>query len=212
MCCVQGGYQASLFAVGEAVETSPLALGLERIDLGSGAWIELCRSWIVGADLLFDRLVDRVPWRSERRLMYDRVVDVPRLASFYGEADELPDERVRRCREELRSHYLAQPGGDLRTTGMCLYRNGDDSVAWHGDRLGRASREDVIVAIVSLGAARTFAIRPTGGGVARRFVLSSGDLIVMGGSCQRTFEHCVPKSRRVAGPRMSLQFRPIGVR
>jgi alkylated DNA repair dioxygenase AlkB len=85
-------------------------------------------------------------------------------------------------------------------------------VAWHGDTIGRGSTEDTMVAILSVGAARQLALRPRGGGESRRYALGHGDLIVMGGSCQRTWEHAIPKTSRPAGPRISIQFRPRGVR
>ena len=96
--------------------------------------------------------------------------------------------------------------------GLCLYRDGSDSVAWHGDTIGRSSTEDTMVAIVSLGATRTFALRPRGGGPSLRLPQAHGDLLVMGGSCQRTWEHSVPKTSACLGPRISIQFRPRDVR
>ncbi|MDQ2797291.1 MAG: alpha-ketoglutarate-dependent dioxygenase AlkB, partial [Actinomycetota bacterium] len=95
---------------------------------------------------------------------------------------------------------------------LCLYRDGRDSVAWHGDRIGRGSTHDTMVAIIILGAPRALALRPAGGGTSRRYELGHGDLVVMGGSCQRTWEHAVPKTARTVGPRISVQFRPRGVR
>jgi alkylated DNA repair dioxygenase AlkB len=55
-------------------------------------------------------------------------------------------------------------------------------------------------------------LRPRGGGTALRFEVGHGDLLVMGGSCQRTWEHAVPKTSQPVGPRISVQFRPRGVR
>ena len=77
---------------------------------------------------------------------------------------------------------------------------------FHGDRIGR-ERDDTIVAIVSFGAPRRFLLRPAGGGASRAFDLGWGDLLVMGGTCQRTWEHAVPKMASAA-PRLSVQFRP----
>ncbi|MHB1782821.1 MAG: alpha-ketoglutarate-dependent dioxygenase AlkB, partial [Acidimicrobiales bacterium] len=95
---------------------------------------------------------------------------------------------------------------------LCLYRDGSDSVAWHGDTVGAGATADVLVAIVSLGATRRLLLRPHGKGRSSRVELSSGDLFVMGGSCQRTVEHSVPKTARAVGPRISVQLRPAGVR
>jgi alkylated DNA repair dioxygenase AlkB len=190
----------------------PLAGQLTRTYLGSGAWIDLLPGWVTGSDELFLRLVDTVPWYADRRTMYDRVVDVPRLLSWYGEDAELPDPLLLEARQLLDSHYRSELGERFRTAGLCYYRDGRDSVAWHGDTIGRSRYQDTMVAIVSLGAARKLMLRPRSGGSSTGFALGHGDLIVMGGSCQRTWEHAIPKTAKPVGPRISVQFRPRGVR
>ncbi|MFH8441705.1 alpha-ketoglutarate-dependent dioxygenase AlkB [Streptomyces sp. NPDC018026] len=204
--------QGSLFDQTDEVRLSPLD-GLRRTRLGPGAWIDLLPGWLSGADALFERLAAEVPWRAERREMYERVVDVPRLLAFYGAGDALPHPLLAEARDALSAHYAEELGEPFTTAGLCHYRDGRDSVAWHGDRIGRGARQDTMVAILSVGAPRDLLLRPAGGGgeTVRR-PLGHGDLIVMGGSCQRTWEHCVPKSTRAAGPRISVQFRPHGVR
>jgi alkylated DNA repair dioxygenase AlkB len=184
----------------------------ERAELSRGAWVDVQRGWLSGSAGLFARLADTVPWRAERRRMYDRTVDVPRLLRFYGEDEPLPDSALDACRLALSAHYAAELGEPFVTAGLCFYRDGRDSVAWHGDRTGRGSTQDTMVAIVSLGTARPLLLRPAGGGPTRRYRLGHGDLLVMGGSCQRTWEHAVPKSSRPTGPRISVQFRPRNVR
>ncbi|MFR9798438.1 alpha-ketoglutarate-dependent dioxygenase AlkB [Streptomyces sp. MS06] len=203
--------QGSLFDQTDEVRLGPLG-GARRTELGSGAWIDALPGWLSGSGALFDRLAAEVPWRAERRAMYERVVDVPRLLAFYGPDDPLPHPVLREAREALSAHYAAELGEPFATAGLCHYRDGRDSVAWHGDRIGRGAREDTMVAILSVGTPRDLLLRPVGGGPAVRRPLGHGDLIVMGGSCQRTWEHCVPKSARVTGPRISVQFRPRGVR
>ncbi|MET9257496.1 alpha-ketoglutarate-dependent dioxygenase AlkB [Streptomyces sp. NPDC003717] len=204
--------QGSLFDQADQTGLGPLD-GLRRTVLGSGAWIDVLPGWLSGADALFERLAAEVPWRAERRAMYDKVVDVPRLLAFYGAADPLPDPLLDEARDALSAHYAGELGEPFTTAGLCLYRDGRDSVAWHGDRSGRGARQDTMVAILSVGAPRDLLLRPAGGsGATVRRSLGHGDLIVMGGSCQRTWEHCVPKSSRAAGPRVSVQFRPRGVR
>ncbi|MFF8683370.1 alpha-ketoglutarate-dependent dioxygenase AlkB [Streptomyces sp. NPDC015237] len=204
--------QGSLFDQTDEVRLGPLD-GLRRTHLGAGAWIDLLPGWLHGADALFQHLAAEVPWRAERRAMYERVVDVPRLLAFYGAGDALPHPLLTEARDALSAHYADELGEPFTTAGLCHYRDGRDSVAWHGDRIGRGARQDTMVAILSVGAPRDLLLRPAGGGgeTVRR-PLGHGDLIVMGGSCQRTWEHCVPKSTRAAGPRISVQFRPHGVR
>lgn len=204
-------FQPTLLDNGSEVGSEPLA-GVERTVLPGGAWVELHRNWVTGADLLFERLMADTPWKAEQRRMYDRIVDVPRLMAFYGQDDPLPDPALAAMRTDLSSHYQDELGEPFRTVGLCLYRNGADSVAWHGDTVGRGRTEDTMVAIVSLGTPRRFLLRPRGGGRSRSFALGRGDLFVMGGSCQRIWEHSVPKLAHSEGPRVSVQFRPAGVR
>ena len=205
-------WQTSLFD-----STAELGLtsldSLRRTELRHGAWIDLLPGWLTGADKLFGRLESGVPWRAETRPMYDRVVAVPRLLCFYDEDDELPDPVLEQARSALNDHYAPESGESFRTAGLCYYRDGRDSVAWHGDTIGRGSKEDTLVAILSVGAPRELLLRPRGGGGdTLRHALGHGDLLVMGGSCQRTWEHAVPKRSRPVGPRISIQFRPRGVR
>ena len=189
-----------------------LAASVRRVPLARGAWVDLRPGWLAGSGAVFDTLVETVPWRAERRHMYDRVVDVPRLLCFYGEDEPLPHPALVAARDALSAHYRAELGEPFRTAGLCLYRDGRDSVAWHGDRTGRGAREDTMVAIVSLGAPRAFLLRPRGGGNSMRYEVGHGDLLVMCGSCQRTWEHAVPKTAQAVGPRISVQFRPRDVR
>jgi alkylated DNA repair dioxygenase AlkB len=209
---MQASYQPSLLDSGTTIELARVTPGHERTSLSEGAWVELRRNWVSGSDGLFDHLSEAVPWRAERRRMYDRVLDVPRLVSFYDENEPLPDPTLAAMRGALSEEYWPELGEPFRTVGLCLYRDGNDSVAWHGDTIGRGSTVDTLVAIVSLGAPRSFLLRPRGGGPSRHFEVGRGDLLVMGGSCQRTWEHSVPKRSRVDGPRISIQFRPAGVR
>lgn len=206
---MSGYYQSSLLDAGEAPAIG--ALRPRRTVLGDGAWVDVLPGWIVGSDDLFVALQSRVPWRAESREMYDRVVDVPRLLCHYGVGDRLPDPLLVQARELLGDHYESELGERFATAGLCLYRDGRDSVAWHGDRIGRGRSDDTMVAIVSLGAARRLSLRPRGGGRQVGFSLGHGDLVVMGGSCQRTWDHAILKTARPVGPRISVQFRPRGV-
>lgn len=185
----------------------------ERRQLGNGAFIDIRSGWLAGGGDLLDALLSTVPWRTERRAMYDRVVDVPRLVSFYDlTIDDPPHPQLIRLRRRLNDIYAGELGEPFTTVGLCCYRNGSDSVAWHGDTAGRGGYADTMVAIVSLGATRVFAMRPRAGGPSLRMPLTHGDLLVMGGSCQRTWEHAVPKTSAPAGPRVSIQFRARDVR
>ena len=185
---------------------------MQRTELADGAWLDVLPGWLTGADELFARLLEAVPWRAERRKMYDRMVDVPRLLCFYADGEPLPDFLLVQARDALNEHYAAELGEQFVTAGLCLYRDGSDSVAWHGDTIGRGSTQDTMVAILSLGTPRPLLLRPLRGGQTLRHDVGHGDLLVMGGSCQRTWQHAVPKTARPSGPRISVQFRPRDVR
>jgi alkylated DNA repair dioxygenase AlkB len=206
-------FQASLLDACEDAGLRELGPSVRRTALAHGAWLDLVPGWITGADALFAALTGAVPWRAERRHMYDRLVDVPRLLSFYDEGDALPDPALEQARRALDAYYGPELGEPLCTAGLCLYRDGRDSVAWHGDNSGRQA-STTIVAIVSLGTPRALLLRPraSGGGATLRYEVGHGDLLVMGGTCQRTWQHAIPKTARAAGPRISVQFRPRGIR
>ncbi|MEU4212461.1 alpha-ketoglutarate-dependent dioxygenase AlkB [Streptomyces sp. NPDC026206] len=209
---MEGQLQGSLFDVADVAGLGRPLDEARRRTLTHGAWIDVLPGWLSGSDILFEALVDAVPWRAERRHMYDNVVDVPRLLAHYGEGDEPPHPVLAAARDALSAHYAVELGEPFRTLGLCYYRDGHDSVAWHGDRIGRGARENTMVAILSIGEPRPLVLRPRDGGAPHvRQPLGHGDLIVMGGTCQRTWDHSIPKTAKPVGPRISVQFRPRGV-
>ena len=173
----------------------------ERIVLDPASWIDVQRGFLRGADTLLEHLAHSVAWRRGRRWMYERVVDEPRLSRGLAADDPVPHPVIDDLRAALTVVYGVPFGGPF----LNYYRDGRDSVAWHGDTEMRHI-EDTRVAILTLGAARPFLLRPRGGGRSRDLRPGSGDLIVMGGACQRDWEHAVPKTAR-AGPRISVSVR-----
>ncbi|MFI6242973.1 alpha-ketoglutarate-dependent dioxygenase AlkB [Micromonospora sp. NPDC050795] len=210
----QAAYQPSMLDLADAGPTlGPLPGQIRRHQLSRGAWVDHLPGWVRGSDTVLDTLLTEVPWRAERRTMFDAEVDVPRLLCWYDGARQLPHRVLTSARAALTEHYAPELGEPFVTAGMCLYRSGRDSVAWHGDTIGRSAHTDTIVAIVSFGSPRPLLLRPRGGGGGEslRFPVGHGDLIVMGGSCQRTWEHAILKTTRPVGPRVSVQFRPHNV-
>jgi alkylated DNA repair dioxygenase AlkB len=195
-------HQPSLLGGGVPAVDAPALARIRRLALDEGAWVEHLPGWVSGHEALLDHLARTTAWRSERRMMYDRMVDVPRLVA--GLPDDGPGHPVL---EQIRA--LLDERYDTRFVNLSLgyYRDGNDSVAWHGDTTARELPQ-AIVATVSLGEPRKFLLRPRAkGGRTHTFMLGWGDLIVMGGSCQRTWEHSVPKVAH-AWPRMAVMYRP----
>jgi alkylated DNA repair dioxygenase AlkB len=200
--------QPSLFGSSGDLGLAELGAAVERRPLSDGAWIDLRPGFVTAADELFDALVASVPWHEERMHIYDSTVRVPRLLARYTQGEALPHPVLDEARSALNAHYIVELGEPFVSAGLCLYRDGSDSVAWHGDRIARESPHDTMVAILSLGATRPFALRPKSGGPGMRLQVGHGDLLVMGGSCQRTWLHAIPKTAKCLGARISVQFRP----
>ncbi|HLL24298.1 MAG TPA: alpha-ketoglutarate-dependent dioxygenase AlkB [Kofleriaceae bacterium] len=172
---------------------------LERRSLAFGAWVDYQPGFVTGHDKLFDQLERSLSWRSEQRKMYERVVTTPRLLA------SVPRDGII---EDMRNALSARYGEELTRTTAALYRDGNDSVAFHGDTTAR-EMVSALVATVSLGQPRRFLLKPTEGGASIAYQLGHGDLIVMGGTCQRTWRHGIPKVANAAGPRIALMFRPV---
>ena len=136
--------------------------------------------------------------------MWERSVPEPRLTAGWSTevaGDDVPAP-LREVAAALSGHYDVA----FDRIWVNLYRDGRDSVAWHGDR-NQHTHVNPLVATVSLGARRRFLLRPRGGRTAVELRPGHGDLVVMGGACQHEWEHTVPKEAGVAGPRMSITLR-----
>jgi alkylated DNA repair dioxygenase AlkB len=191
--------QASLFGTERPAFDAAFSQASRR-QLRPDAWIEHAPGWLVGHQKLFEELLDAATWHEQRRQMYDREVRVPRLLARAPETGA-PAELLRQVSAVLSHRYCVV----LDSVSLAYYRDGRDSVAPHGDKLGPL-RSDTVVAVLSVGEPRRFILRSLDGSTRLLLALGWGDLLVMGGSCQATFVHCVPKVKH-AYPRMSIQFR-----
>ena len=196
-------WQPSLFAVEGSIDIDRSFSALERVHLDSTAWVDHAPGWVTGADRLFEEILSGRKWGQRSRRMYDKRVKEPRLVAPWNLASGEPLEPP--ILEDIRVVLSERYGRTFDQVGFNLYRDGRDSVAWHGDRI-KKEIEDPIVALVSVGEPRKFLLRPRGGGASKVFMLGRGDLLVTGGKTQRTWEHSVPKVAK-AGPRISLAYR-----
>ena len=190
--------QLDLFATGAPSFDAGFST-LSRTELSAGAWIDHAPGWVRGHDALFEALEQGLPWRRETMKMYDKTVDVPRLLASV-------DLAAQPLLEQMRAAISGRYGESFVYVTAALYRNGSDSVAFHGVTTARDMKE-ALVATVSLGAPRRFMLRPTEGGPSIAFQLGRGDLVIMGGTCQRTWRHGIPKVAN-ADPRIAVMFRP----
>jgi alkylated DNA repair dioxygenase AlkB len=195
-------FQRSLFGTSAPTFDGSYA-AVQRIALDRSSWVDFAESWVAGADLLFQAVLDSRSWAQRSRRMYDRQVLEPRLTAPWNLASGVPLEPA--LLEEMRVSLSARYGVQFDSVGFNLYRDGRDSVAWHRDRI-RLDVRQPIIALVSLGERRKLLLRPRGGGASRAFLLGRGDLLVAGGRTNRDWEHTVPKLAQ-AGPRISLAFR-----
>ena len=194
-------WQGSLFDGLDARDRLSFA-ELRRDDLDERSWIDVVPGWLPDHAELFDRLRETAPWRQRTRTMWDKDVLEPRLVAAWGAGEQLPAEIL-----ELTGPLSERYGVAFDSCLVNLYRDGSDAVAWHADTV-RKVLTNPLVATVSLGARRSFLLRPAGGGpVARRYAPGEGDLVVMGGACQHEWHHTVPRERSASGARMSITLR-----
>lgn len=196
-------WQPSLLASSEGIDIDRSFSQLQRIELDHESWVDYAPRWLSGADRVFEEILEARDWGQRSRRMYDQRVKEPRLTAPWNirSGESLDPPILEEIRQVLSDRYERH----FDSVGFNLYRDGRDSVAWHGDRI-KKEIEDPIVALVSLGEPRKFLLRPKGGGRSRSFMLGRGDLLVTGGKTQRTWEHSVPKVAQ-AGPRISLAYR-----
>jgi alkylated DNA repair dioxygenase AlkB len=181
--------------------------GLSRLQLDANCWVDHAPGWVQGSDQIFDELVSILPLRQRTGVrMYDRILDEPRLSAWWRAGAGRPEPLA--ILNAIRLLLADRYDEPFDSIGFNLYRDGNDSVAWHGDRHAHIVTNPVI-AIVSVGAPRPFRMRPRGGGSSLAWGLGNGDLFVMGGACQHNWEHTVPKVRVTRGPRLSITFRSV---
>lgn len=196
-------WQPSLLDVGMDPSVDPGFSTLRRVKLDDDSWVDHAPGWVDGSDALFGRLVDQLDWGQRSRQMYDQKVVEPRLTSLWRKASGEALEPA--ILEKMRVLLSARYGIEFDSAGFNLYRDGRDSVAWHGDRI-RKGIDQPLVALISVGEPRRFLLKPRDGGPSKTFMLGRGDLLVTGGRTQRTWLHSVPKVAK-AGPRISIAFR-----
>ena len=174
-----------------------------RIALDGDSWMEHHPGWLAqDASALFEALLRLPLWEQRRRWMFTREVPEPRLTAEFPVLATAPVAEV----SELGARLSAQYGVAYDSAWLNLYRTHEDSTAWHADRAPR-QRETAVVPVLSLGASRRFFIRPReGGGRSTVLAVASGDLVVMGGRCQKDHLHAVPKETQPCGPRISINF------
>ncbi len=173
------------------------------------------------ADALMQRLIEQAAWQDEFLQMFGRRVRSPRQVCCYGEPGigyrySGQDHRAEPWLPELAElrERLADVTGQLFNFVLLnLYQDQNDSMGWHADNEPELG-DNPVIASVSLGAERTFTVRPrlVAAGErrrSRRLELPHGSLLLMRGRSQADYQHALPKSRLPCGPRLNLTFRTV---
>jgi alkylated DNA repair dioxygenase AlkB len=183
---------------------------IERLRLDARSWVDISRSWLDGADTLYDTLVKDMAWRQNRLWRYERWIDEPRLNAWCSAAP-LGDSVLADIHKAVRRRYRVPFDG----FALAWYRDGRDGQAFHRDNDLRWT-EDTLIVLLTLGARRPWLLRPRSaprdhedpaGGATHDLAPGSGDLMVMGGRCQADWLHSVPKVSTPVRGRISLQWR-----
>ena len=171
----------------------------QRRELDVASWIEHIPGWLSNPGEVFDVVAKSAGWAQHERWMYNRMVAEPRLTAEFPEISAAPAP-LRELAAILSDHLKVPYEG----VWINQYRDHNDGTGWHGDSV--MPRDDIIVPVLSLGAARHFLIRPVAGGRSISYLVGPGDLIIMGGRAQQDYRHMVPKQKTPAGPRISINF------
>lgn len=210
---IVGVIEQTLFSLGPEADADLDATGgvpvvvdqtfatVERVQLDATSWVEHVRGWLRGDEALMQLLMAEAEWEQRSRWMYTREVEEPRLTAEYPVVAEAPQPVLHHLADVLSAHYARR----YTRLWMNWYRDHRDGTGWHADRPADQQTEAVIP-VLSLGATRRFLIRPETGGPSTTIVTHGGDLVVMGGRCQRDYRHSVPKQAQAAGARLSLNF------
>jgi len=182
--------------------------------------VELDRGFLARdtAGSLFATLRETVAWRQDHARMFGKPIRLPRLTAWHGDPGAgylysgIANEPLPWTPELARLRELVESAAGARFNSVLLnlYRDGNDSVGWHADdepELG----QNPLIASLSLGHTRTFRFRHNETRRTISVVLDSGSLLVMRGSIQHEWQHCLPKTKRAVGPRINLTFRWIVV-
>lgn len=196
-----GASQLKLFGGGGALAFDSTFANAKRVQLDATSWIDHVPGWLTRDEELMTTLASVAQWEQRDRWMFTKLVEEPRLTAEYSNLYETPIPILGEIGRALSRHYEVH----FNRAWMNLYRNHHDSTGWHADRPAN-KREQATIPVLSLGETRRFQIRPTAGGNSTTFVVAGGDLIVMGGRCQKDWVHGVPKETRGAGMRVSVNF------
>jgi alkylated DNA repair dioxygenase AlkB len=193
--------QLRLFAQDDEFKFDTTFGKARRTALDDASWVEHVPGWLSGNAQLLSALAEIAGWEQRQRWMFTELVMEPRMTAEYPVLAEAPSAELRAIGQALSDHYDVA----YDRAWLNLYRDHSDSTGWHADRPA-SKRLQATVPVLSLGETRRFSIRHRDGGRSKTFVVEGGDLIVMGGRCQRDWVHCVPKETRRAGMRISINF------
>ncbi len=169
------------------------------------------------ADDLLEKLLSTAPWKQTSRKMYDKNVVTPRLTAWYGDSRKRyhlgnNDFNVSEWSPELlilKEKLEERSGYRFNSVLLNLYRDGNDSVAWHRDKESELGNRPVIASI-SLGQVRNFDFRKADDHQNKYSIaLGHGSLLIMKGDLQMSWEHRIAKSAKLMKPRINLTFRLI---
>jgi alkylated DNA repair dioxygenase AlkB len=193
--------QTDLFEVPGELAIDARFATARRTELDAHSWVEVVPGWITGSSTLFEALKTSVPWKQHHRELFEQTFLEPRLTAEYRTLRNVPHQALKDTAAALSRQY----GVAYDSLWLNLYRNGQDSTGWHRDRFS-CRRPDCVVPVLTLGAKRQFLLKPRAGGRSIGFTPASGDLIVMGGRCQKDWVHGVPKNPGLLEARISVNF------
>jgi len=193
----------------------PLPISPLRMQLSPFSWLELHHGWLPAPGPAMAALTNELAWTQQAIPMFGKDVLQPRLTAVCGKSMK-PASRYRRANPDTPWTPMAAQVLDRvhrtcpawRPNGLIAnwYRDGADSIDWHSDSEPALGQDPTVVS-ASLGATRTFLLKPRDGGPKTAIKLGDGDLLIMGGRTQSEYRHSIAKVQQPTGARISLTFR-----
>ncbi len=162
----------------------------------------------------FEKLWNTIEWKNDEALIFGKWVITKRKVAWYGETDfsytysNTTKQALAWTKELLVLKQIAEEktGATYNSCLLNLYHDGEEGVSWHSDdekALGPT------IACLSFGAERKFSMKHKQTKQAVSILLENGSLLLMKDDTQLHWLHCIPKTKKITRPRISLTFRTI---
>ncbi|MDB5255847.1 MAG: methylase [Chitinophagaceae bacterium] len=163
-----------------------------------------------------EKLMNNIEWKNDEAIIYGKHIITKRKAAWYGDSkysytySNTTKQALAWTAElmALKQRVEEITASKFNSCLLNLYHDGNEGMAWHSDD-EKSLGKNTTIASLSFGAERKFSLKHKLTKDTVSLVLESGSLLVMKGSTQTHWQHCLPKTTKVKIARVNLTFRTI---